>query len=100
MSYRQRTSKHDQYVEQLVSQLEEENYDYISTHLKVKGKKRTVAEVDVLARKGSKLHIYEVKCSYRIVKAKKQLKRIKRVFSNEKVECYFYCGIGDKIEYV
>ena len=42
---------------------------------------RKVAEIDVLAIKGDNYDVYEVKCSPRIVKARKQLNRIKRHLS-------------------
>jgi hypothetical protein len=43
-----------------------------------------------MARKGSKIDIYEVKCSHRIIKAKKQLQRIRRFIKT--TNAYFYCG--------
>jgi len=72
-------------------------YDSISTHLKLERKKRLIAEIDIVARKGAELHFYEVKCSHRIVKARKQLNKLKKIFKNYDVACYFYCGAGDKI---
>ncbi len=92
----QKLTKHDRYVNQLVSQIENE-YDYISTNLKITNKKRTVAEVDVIARKGREIHFYEVKCSYRITKAKKQLRKLRKMFNDKRISCYFYCGSGDKL---
>ena len=69
-----------------------DNYDYVSLHVKVKAKKRSLGEIDIIARKGSNVDLYEVKCSHRILKAKKQLKKIKRVLNLQKAKSYFYCG--------
>ncbi|MBI2657421.1 hypothetical protein HYX08_01870 [Candidatus Woesearchaeota archaeon] len=51
-----------------------------------------MGEVDILAKKGSRFDLYEVKCSYRILKAKKQLDRAKRYLKLENSRSYFYCG--------
>jgi predicted RecB family endonuclease len=89
-------NKHDRYVKELVKRIRPE-YDDISTHLKLNKKKRTIAEIDIMARKGKEIHFFEVKCSYRIVKARKQLTRLRRLFQNDPVSLYFYCGIGDML---
>jgi len=68
------------------------NYDYVSLHVKIKAKKRSLGEIDLIARKGSKIDLYEVKCSHRILKAKKQLNKMKRVLNLKKANSYFYCG--------
>ena len=88
-------NKHDRYVEQLVRQIQDD-YDSISTYMTLERRKRLVGEIDVVARKGNELHIYEVKCSYRITKARKQLAKIKRIFGDTAM-CYFYCGSGNQI---
>jgi len=51
-----------------------------------------LGEVDILAKKGSRLDLYEVKCSYRILKAKKQLSRAKKNLNLKNAGSYFYCG--------
>lgn len=89
-------NKHDRYVTQLVDQLTP-IYDDISTHLKLSKKKRTIAEIDIMAKKGKDIHFFEVKCSYRIVKAKKQLKRLRKIFNDDSICLYFYCGSADKL---
>ena len=83
-------------MQKLVRQIRSD-YDSISTHLKLEKKKRLIAEIDVVARKGDELHFFEVKCSHRIVKARKQLKKVKKIFSSYETTCYFYCGAGDKL---
>lgn len=87
-------NKHDRYVKELVKKIKPD-YDDISTHLKLNKKKRTIAEIDILARKGKEIHLFEVKCSYRIVKARKQLTKLRKIFQDSPVSLYFYCGIGD-----
>jgi hypothetical protein len=45
--------------------------------------------------------VYEVKCSYRFVKAKRQVERILRLLKKEGVVVgYFYCGSADRLECV
>ena len=84
-------TKHDKYVLELKNKIKHK-YDFISTNVKVSGKKRSLGEIDIIARKGKKVDIFEVKCSHRIMKAKKQLKRIKRLMNLDKSKAYFYCG--------
>lgn len=89
-------NKHDRYVSKLVQRLEP-IYDDITTNMVVIRKKRTVAEIDVLAVKDGKIHLFEVKCSHRIVKAKRQLTKLKKYFQGQEVSLFFYCGIGDLV---
>lgn len=79
----------------------DERYDSISTHVPVfsKNRKRSVAEIDVIAKKGKKIDVFEVKCSYRKMKAKKQLKRIKRLFPRVR-RTFFFCGEAGILEEV
>ena len=71
-------SKHDRYVEELYTKIKD-RYDSVSKHVAVRAKKRMLAEVDVLAKKGDSVDLYEVKCSHRPIKAKKQLSRLRRL---------------------
>lgn len=89
-------NKHDRYVQQLVRQIRPE-YDDISTHLTLEKKKRVIAEIDVVARKGNQLHFFEVKCSYRIIKARKQLQKVKKIFRSYETAYFFYCGAGNQL---
>ena len=77
----QKMSKHDQYLEQLKHELAP-NYDTIQTNVILEKKRRNrvrrVAEVDILARKGNTYDVYEVKCSRRIVKAREQIRKIRK----------------------
>ena len=54
--------------------------------------KRSFGEIDIIAKKGSRFDLYEVKCSYRITKAKRQLDRLKKHLKLENAGSYFYCG--------
>ena len=67
-------------------------YDFISTNVKIPGRKRNLGEIDLIGRKGDNIDLYEVKCSHRIVKAKKQLERAKRILQLGNSKSYFYCG--------
>ena len=69
-----------------------ENYDSVSVNVPVRHSKRSLGEIDIIAKKGSRFDLYEVKCSYRILKAKKQLSRVKRYLKLENARSYFYCG--------
>lgn len=86
-------SKHDRYVEELCTKIRD-SYDSVSKHVAVRAKKRMLAEVDVLAEKGGNVDLYEVKCSPRITKAKRQLKKLSRYLggSMNLANYYFYCG--------
>ena len=70
-------------------------YDVLFTNVVLKEDKKLVGEIDIYARKGFRIDIYEVKCSYRINKAKKQLKKVKKFLKIEKGKNYFYCGNSD-----
>jgi len=84
-------SKHDKYVLELSNKIKN-SYDSISLNVPVVHSKRSLGEIDILAKKGNKLDLYEVKCSHRILKAKKQLKRAKKYLNLKDAKSYFYCG--------
>ena len=84
-------SKHDKYVLELKNKIKD-NYDSISLNVPVKYSKRSLGEIDLIAKKGNRFDLYEVKCSYRILKAKKQLDRIKKYLNLKNARSYFYCG--------
>lgn len=94
MAFKQKqgkVSKHDRYVFELRDKIKHK-YDFISTNVKVSGRKRSLGEVDIIARKGDTIDLYEVKCSHRIYKAKRQLERAKRLLHLNGSRSYFYCG--------
>ncbi|MBI3027434.1 hypothetical protein HYY70_04930 [Candidatus Woesearchaeota archaeon] len=84
-------SKHDRYILELTNKIKD-RYDSISVNVPLKHSKRSLGEIDVIARKGDKFDLYEVKCSYRILKAKKQLERVKKYLNLSNAGSYFYCG--------
>ena len=84
-------SKHDKYVLELSNQIKHD-YDSLSLNVPLKDYKRSLGEVDIIAKKGDRLDLYEVKCSFRIVKARKQLQRVRKYMKLENSRSYFYCG--------
>lgn len=60
---------------------------------------RKVAEIDVLAINRNYCDVYEVKCSPRIVKARKQLNKIRKHLSKSSLlrHTYFYCGESEQL---
>lgn len=89
--------KHDRYLKELCCDLDK-FYDEIQTNIPLFSKKnRRVTEIDILARKDNFYDVYEVKCSYRISKARKQLLKIKKLMPRVK-NTYFYCGESKSIE--
>ena len=84
-------SKHDRYVLELREKIQND-YDFVSVNVPLKHSKRLLGEIDLIGKKGNRFDVYEVKCSYRIVKARKQLNRIKRILKAENIGSYFYCG--------
>ena len=101
-----RVSKHDSYVNALREDIEclydniITNYTFYSRSKKTR-KEKTKGEVDLIAIKGECLHAFEVKCSNRIVKAKHQLKKIKKRlkhdYSGKEIKTFFYCGNSGRL---
>ena len=87
----EKISKHDRYVLELSSKIRD-NYDSLSLNVPIKSYKRSLGEIDIMAKKGNRFGLYEVKCSFRILKAKKQLKRLRTILNLKNVRSYFYCG--------
>ena len=73
------------------------NYDRILKHIQLSSKKSDLGEIDLLCIKDGKIDVFEVKCSYRIVKARKQLKRIRRLVDFPDMRAFFYCGSSDQV---
>lgn len=91
--------KHDRYLESLCERIRPQ-YDELRLNVPVfsKHKKNVqIAEIDVLAIRDNRFDIYEVKCSYRIMKAKKQLKRLKKLMPRAR-ELFFFCGESGDLE--
>ncbi|MFW5746240.1 MAG: hypothetical protein ACOCWQ_01675 [Nanoarchaeota archaeon] len=56
-----------------------------------------VAEIDVLAVKGDSCDIYEVKSSFRISKAKRQLDKIRKHLTYDVRNAFFFCGASGSL---
>jgi Holliday junction resolvase-like predicted endonuclease len=84
-------NKHDRFVQELCEKIKDD-YELISTNVKLTKKKRSLGEIDVLAKRGNLFDIYEVKCSYRLTKARKQVKSLRKHFKLSINNFYFYCG--------
>ena len=83
--------KHDVYLEDLCERIKPE-YDYVSKNVRLFSKRgRVIAEIDLLAVKENRCDVYEVKCSHRITKARKQLHKIRKLLPNVE-NTFFFCG--------
>lgn len=89
--FRFKVNKHDRYIQELCQKIKYD-YDSLSTNVKIKKKKRSLGEIDILAKKGKLIDLYEVKCSFRIVKARKQAKSLRKHLHKSINNIYFYCG--------
>jgi hypothetical protein len=97
---RPRLTKHDRYVQELQERIRGD-YSAIFTQVPLSNEKRSLGEIDLLAfNKRGYIDLYEVKCSRRIVKARKQLRRIKRLLRTKYANTYLYCGSSREIEAV
>ena len=86
-------TKHEHYVH-LLSRIVESSYDQILLNVPIYSKrKRLVGEIDLVGVKDGRYDIYEVKCSYRISKAKRQLEKVKGHLERHMVrDAFFFCG--------
>jgi hypothetical protein len=89
-------SKHDRYVQELSKKVRDK-YDYLILDYELSKDKRMLGQVDLCGVKNDRVDLYEVKCSPRIHKATKQLKRAQRLM-NTHGELYFYCGASGIIQ--
>lgn len=91
--------KHDQYVEQLYAKLKD-HYDVIYRSLPLFSERdRLIGEIDMVGVSPNGVDVFEVKCSFRPVKARKQLLKIKKIFGNvdKDVSVFFYHGAGEQL---
>ena len=91
-------NKHDRYVQDLYKKVQD-RYDYLILNYEIGKSKRTLGQIDLAGVKDGKTDLFEVKCSYRIHKAQKQLKRVKRIM-NLCGSLFFYCGSSGVLEKV
>jgi len=58
---------------------------------------RLIGEIDMVGvSENGSVDVFEVKCSFRPVKARKQLLKIKKIFGGE-VNTFFYHGAGEQL---
>ncbi len=67
-------------------------YDEVFCNVPVTKGKRRVAEIDLLCCKEGFCDVFEVKCSFRITKAKLQVRKIKKHADLPVRYCFFHCG--------
>ena len=86
-------SKHEHYVH-LLSRIVESSYDEVLLNVPLYSKrKRLVGEIDLVGIKDGSYDIYEVKCSYRIAKARRQLEKIRNHMRDYRIkDAFFFCG--------
>lgn len=96
--------KHDKYVDELCEKVKV-HYDLCYTNLPMfSEKKRLIGEIDLIGVCGEYIDVYEVKCSHRPTKAKKQLKKIRKILSKinefKHIRTFFYCGESSRLEMI
>jgi len=91
-------NKHDRYVQELYKKVQD-RYDYLILDYEIGTNKRLLGQVDLAGVRKDKTDLFEVKCSYRIHKAQKQLKRAQKIMRVQG-NLFFYCGSSGQIEQV
>jgi len=86
-------SKHERYV-LLLSRIVESEYDEVLLNVPIYSRRRRlVGEIDLVGIKDGTYDIFEVKCSHRIMKAKRQLEKIRNHMRGYHVrDTFFFCG--------
>ncbi|MDO8480509.1 MAG: hypothetical protein Q7S65_01690 [Nanoarchaeota archaeon] len=86
--------KHDQYVQELCQKISP-SYDLLLQNVPIYSpRKRLIAEIDILAMKEGVYDLYEVKCSHRMFKARRQLVKARRLMAQKSRvgKMFFFCG--------
>ena len=86
--------KHDHYVDTLCERIHAD-YELLLRNVPLySNRRRLIGEIDVLAYKEGYCDIYEVKCSHRISKARRQVSKFMKILSQgSKVRSgFFFCG--------
>jgi hypothetical protein len=94
----QKPNKHDRYVLELYKKVSD-RYDYLILDYIISNNKRKLGQVDLAGVRGARTDLFEVKCSFRIHKAVKQLKRAQKIM-NVTGNLFFYCGSSGQIQEV
>ena len=87
---------HDLYVWKLSKELSKE-YEDVTTNVILRQRSRVAAEIDILAKKNGEVHVYEVKCSLRLTKARQQFRKISKYYQEEISKFFLYCGSSDSM---
>lgn len=87
---------HDLYVWKLSKELRK-RYDDVSTNVVLRQESRVAAEIDILAKRDGEVHVYEVKCSLRLTKARQQFRKISKYYSEDISKFFLYCGSSDSM---
>lgn len=96
MLLKETTTIHDLYVWKLRKELSK-TYDSVESHVVLTKGKRVAAEIDILACKDGETHVYEVKVSLRITKAKRQFRKIQKYYNDSIDKFFLYCGSSDSL---
>ncbi len=91
-------NKHDRYVQDLYKKVQD-RYDYLILDYEIGKSKRTLGQIDLAGVKDDRTDLFEVKCSYRIHKAEKQLRRARKIMRSNG-QLFFYCGSSGVLEKV
>jgi hypothetical protein len=74
----------------------QQDYHHIEQNRSIySAKKRLIAEIDLIGHHPHGIDVFEVKCGYRITKARRQLYKIKKLLLKtykKAVNLYFYHG--------
>lgn len=92
-------TKHDRHIDDLCQRLKSD-YDLVIRNVPLYSKKkRRIAEIDVVAFTDDYCDVFEVKCSYRITKARRQLHKIRKILSptSSVRHTFFYCGDSSQL---
>ncbi len=93
-----KTTKHDKYVLELYKKVQD-RYDYLILDYEISKKKRKLGQIDLCGIKDGKTDLFEVKCSPRFHKARKQLFKARKLM-NTRGNLFFYCGSSGQIHEV
>jgi Holliday junction resolvase-like predicted endonuclease len=97
-------SKHNSYAHDLARRLR--GYDFVAMNVEYwNPRTNEYGEIDVLAKRGSRIEVYEVKCSdtdQHYHTALTQLTRAVRALecNGNEVKAYYYAGLEDRIKEV
>lgn len=83
-------------MQQLYERIKDD-YDVVEHHVKLHSRRALRGEIDLIGYKDGRVDVYEVKCSYRIYKARRQLEHIRRILNIPDLHMFFYHGAANEI---